>query len=443
MENIETKTEQWHHIITVDELDGLNRKVNVVYDAEGVNMAIEKAIDIATKQSSVKGYRPGKAPRKLVINTFKNEINETAKKLLTQEGILHACYEQKLVPLTTPRPEDMKIHDDGTFSCSVFMEVKPTINPTGYIGLSLKKQALDVEFFKSQMLRDLLENNAVNEAKSVVEDGCSVLADYWILLENTEINSGKDFNFTVSLNSEPPFGANLIGAKVSEIATAKIILSEDYKENAGKEAEVKIDVKSIIKKSLLTEDGLASKLGIESAEKMMESIRINAELYAQQRTRASLEEQVTDILTSVNTFEVPTQWVEDEMQYVTKQLGIQQIDANIQAIVYEMAVRNVKRTFILDAIYDAEKHLELTQQDVDNVLQSEAQAINVDVNELKQKMNDRKFFDAMMGAIKNQKVMDFILSTASIEEEAAHSCCGGCHNDCTDNCECNTKKEGE
>ena len=69
--------QQWHHVVTVEELGGLKRKVGVTYDAVAVKMAFDKASEGVSKKVMINGFRRGKAPRGLVERFCAKEI-ETA-----------------------------------------------------------------------------------------------------------------------------------------------------------------------------------------------------------------------------------------------------------------------------------------------------------------------------------------------------------------------------
>ena len=123
------ENKEWHHIVTIEELEGLKRKIQVTYDEEAVTMAFNKSCDIVAKQVQIKGFRKGKAPKQMVELQFHDKIKEVAGSLLSQEGFLHACFEHKITPLEEPVVENINFLFDGTFTCDIFVEIKPIINP--------------------------------------------------------------------------------------------------------------------------------------------------------------------------------------------------------------------------------------------------------------------------------------------------------------------------
>jgi len=119
--------QQWHHVAKVENLGDLRRRINVTYDAEAVKMAMDKATDLVGKKTAVKGFRRGKAPGRLVRAFCSKEIEATAKTMLTQEGYLHALFENKLQSLTEPDVDRAEFNRDGTFECSIEVDVRPKI----------------------------------------------------------------------------------------------------------------------------------------------------------------------------------------------------------------------------------------------------------------------------------------------------------------------------
>ena len=144
--------EEWHHVVTVEDLGGLNRKFHIAYDNEAVHMALDKSIKNINKNTQIKGFRRGKAPRQLIEVYYRKEIEQSASSMLTQEGFLHGCFENKIQPLGKPNVENAIFNIDGTFECDIIVEIRPNIEPKGYIGLQLDKPNVSVDEIKSKII---------------------------------------------------------------------------------------------------------------------------------------------------------------------------------------------------------------------------------------------------------------------------------------------------
>jgi trigger factor len=416
-EKTEVKEQEWHHVVTMEDLGGLKRKLHIIYDVEAVKMSLEKACEIVRKKVQVKGYRKGKAPKQLVEKFHKDHIDEVSISLLSQEGFLHACYEQKISPMSEPKMENAEFKMDGTFSCDIYLEVKPTIVPSGYLGIKLKKSEVDLNMIKNQMLQEIKQQHMSTENKKEVKNGYTVTLDFWTHVDGKEISSGKDQQFVVQEGVEPPFGGNLIGAKIGEMVKEKITMPEEIPTHGGKEAEVNLDIKCVCEKVEPTNEELVIRTQSPSYEELMNVIDRNAKMEADNQQRKGLEEQVIDKLIEMHEFDTPETWVSDEEKYLTNQLNLNKPDEEMLKTIHDMAERNVKRTFILESIYDAEQQLAVKKEEVEEVLESEAKRLGVVKSVLKKDLKSKNMMDGVVGMIKHGKVMSLIISQAQFEEE--------------------------
>lgn len=405
--------QEWHHVATIEDLGNLNKKINITYDSEAVEMAFKKATNIIRKGSRIKGFRQGRAPVQLVKNTYMKEIRKSASSLLESEGYLHACFENKLQPLGDPDIKFSQFNVDGTFSCEMVVEVKPTIEPTGYIGLQLTKQNINKEEIRDQLENEQRTEHMKQVPTDKVELGSFVEVDYIVNCEGAQISNGEGQTFIVSEGREPPFGENLVGKVVGERFTENITLPEQI-EDGGKSAEVDITIKNIFRKVLPTNEELVESMKAPSYEELMEAFDKRAEYIAKEKENQAIEEEIITKLLELHKFDVPIGWVEDEEKYLSSQLGINLEDENIKKYIKEMAERNVKRTFILEAIYDAEENLKVEKEEFDAWVEREASKRQVSSSTLLGDLKKNNMLDGVFGMIKHRKVLNFIISQANV-----------------------------
>lgn len=412
---IKEEQEKWHHVATVEELDGLNRKIHIVYDIEGVKMAIDKAVELVGKRVQIKGFRRGKAPKPLIETHCKKEIENTASTMLSQEGYLHACYENKFHALSEPKVENAEFYMDGTFSCDILLEIRPSIDPTGYLGLNLEKEDIDKDSIVRRNLEDARKQH-VNEVEiKEVEIESIVTLDFKVHKDGQELSSGVDHRFMINAGQEPPFGENLVGKSVGSALSEIITLPEEYKEIGGEQAIVDLVIKSIAKPVPPSDQELVERMSAPSLDELMDLFGRSADQEIAVKNQQLLEEQVIDKLLAFHEFEVPVKWVDDEEKYLYFQLGLQEdVDPEMKQHIRSMAERNVRRVFILDAIYDVEPSLKVQKEEFEQLLEQEAQAKGVSKLIVKKELQQKGMMDAAFGILKHKKVMNLILSQAII-----------------------------
>lgn len=417
------KKEEWHHVVTMEDLGDLKRKLHVVYDTTAVGMALDKSCELVGKRVQIKGFRRGKAPKPLVENYCREEIEKSASSLLTQEGFLHACFEQKIQPLGEPSMEGAEFHIDGTFSCDIILEVKPTIEVTGYVGIQLTKPKVDREEIRNRLIEEARTEHAVEVPLEEVTVGSIVALDFSVLGKDGEqISKEEDHHFMINKGQEPPFGENLVGKKIGDNFVESITLPEDMESHGGESADVHVTIKAAFERVPPNDEELVKSMQAPSNEKLMEAFSTRSEYEATTREMQALEEGVITKLLELHSFDVPSGWVSDEEKYLTNQLGLRgDIDSSIQQHIHKMAERNVRRTFILEAIYDSEPSLKVTKEEFESWLEKEAAHKQISPLVLKKDLQEQNMLDGVLGLVKHRKVMDFIIKQAQITTEGEES----------------------
>ena len=412
---------QWHHLVTVHELEGLKRRLDIVYDSEAVQMAFDKATTAIGRQANIKGFRRGRAPRAVVENFCRDDIRKGASSLLSQEGYLHAVYENSLAPMSKPDVKNAMLHMDGTFSCSIFIEVRPDVKLIGYIGLSLQKPEVDEGEIAKQLLDGLREKFTRMEDTSESAPGSMVTVDYRVYIGEDVLADMKGQTFMISPEGGSPLGENLNGMTVGETRDDKMTLPEDFASHGGEEADVRIELKQAQCPVKPSDEELAVAAAVEddtigSYDVLMTRVKQHATLEASKRIRQQLESQVVERLLKTHEFEVPVQWVDDEVKYLITQMNVQNPDEQVQTALRELAEKNVRRTFIMDAIYDAEKQLYVQPEEIKHFIAAEAARLGMPEIALRRRIIKQNMMDQIGGAVKNKKIMDFLIAGAHVGE---------------------------
>lgn len=427
-EQIVEKKEEWHHVVTVEDLGGLKRKIKIVYDTTGVKMAFDKACDLIGAHVQISGFRKGKAPKPLVQAHFREKIKEYAGELLAKEGYLHACFEQKFMALGEPKFENKEFGVDGTFGCDAVIEIRPEIKPSGYVGLQLKKPKADAGQLFNRNLDAAREQHASEKACDDVQPGRTATVSFVARVEGKEISSGKDHQFLIQNGQAAPFGENLCGMKVGETGFFELTAPEGT-EQAGQITSVEVTVTGITEKVPPTDTELAERTQAPSYEALIDALKKKAELDAMQQARQILEEEAIDRLLEMHQFDVPPGWVEEEEKYFMAQLGMSAVpDESIKGQIHNMAERNVRRSFMLEAIYEAEPNLRVTKEEFDATIEAEAERQQVSRLLLLDDLKKRNMIDGVVAMIKHKKVMDLVIGQANLvaedgTEAGSQECC--------------------
>ena len=127
--------------VTVDKMSACERHVTVVVPREDIDRYFDAEYDELTSKAEVPGFRPGKAPRKLVVSRFKEHVDEQVKGKLFMDSLAQVTEEHKFAAISEP---DMKLDavvmpDEGDLTFEFTVEVRPEFDLPEWKGLTIER----------------------------------------------------------------------------------------------------------------------------------------------------------------------------------------------------------------------------------------------------------------------------------------------------------------
>lgn len=142
--------------VEVKKVDALRRELSIEVPRERVSAAMEEIYKEIGKYAAIKGFRPGKVPRNLLVNSHgKIAQEETIKKLVPQayhEGIT----KENLSPIDLPEISQVALKE-GILTFVATLDIRPEIKTGDYKSIKVTPLATKVteedinktlEFFK-------------------------------------------------------------------------------------------------------------------------------------------------------------------------------------------------------------------------------------------------------------------------------------------------------
>ena len=94
--------------VTVQSLAPCKKLMRVEIEAQKVDETFEAVAKDFRREANLPGFRPGKAPREMVLRKYEKEIEGEAKRKLISEAYRAAVDEQKLDVLGHPDIEEIQ-----------------------------------------------------------------------------------------------------------------------------------------------------------------------------------------------------------------------------------------------------------------------------------------------------------------------------------------------
>ena len=140
-------------------LEGCRRQLRIEVEPETVKKAYQEVIRGAEKTAQIPGFRPGKAPREIIKERYRDIINKEIVEKLIPETYREALKEQDLKPVCEPEIIDLDMTEERLAYTALF-DVAPVVELESYSGLSLEKKEMQItEEEVNRVLEEVLTHN--------------------------------------------------------------------------------------------------------------------------------------------------------------------------------------------------------------------------------------------------------------------------------------------
>jgi trigger factor len=312
--------------------EGYQRKLAITVPATDVRDELDQAFRKLSRQVRLRGFRPGKAPRRVLEARFGTQVREDVAQSLIQASYSAAIAEQGLEPVGRPDLSafvEVTAKNDFTFTITV--DVKPDIALETYTNV-------DVVYPKWEIGQDEIDaavsRRLESEARLAEVTDRAVQAGDMALIELTASSGDEQVVHepgTMIRTEEDPYYTGiesmLAGLNVGDEKTASVTFAETARieEVAGRELDVQVKVIGIQATEVpeLT-DELATELGYEGGisglqAALKEQLGKGREELARNQARANMLEKLIEI----NQFDVPEGMIDTSLNMLVEELKMQ------------------------------------------------------------------------------------------------------------------------
>jgi len=142
--------------VEVKKVDALKRELRFEIPKDRVSKVMEGIYTEIGKHAKVKGFRPGKVPRHILVNSHAKLAQEETIKKLVPEVYHEGIGQQKLDPVDLPEISKVALKD-GVLTFTATLDIRPEVKPGNYKGIKITRKSSQVtdedvnktlEFFK-------------------------------------------------------------------------------------------------------------------------------------------------------------------------------------------------------------------------------------------------------------------------------------------------------
>lgn len=405
---------------------------------EAFEDAVQKAYLKNKSKISVPGFRPGKAPRKIIEKEYGESVfYEDAVNALYGPAIEDAVKEAELTLVTAPDVEVTEVSKDTGVKFKATCTTKPVVNIKDYKGIKVKKEvnAVTDEQVEHE-IGHMLERNArtISVDDRACQNGDDVVIDFEGFKDGVPFDGGKAEKFTLTLGSNqfiPGFEDQVVGHNVGDEFDINVTFPEDYqaKELAGAPVVFKIKLHEIKTTELpeLDDDFVKDTSDFNTVDELKADVRKKLEESAEKQADSKVESDIFEAVISKLEGEIPEVMydnkVNDMINDLSARLSQQGIDLNtylkftgmtmdsLKTTYREQAEKQVKLRLALEKIVELE-NIEANDEDIDKEYANIAEHYKMPVDTVKQYIRPEDIkLDVEVG-----KAVDMVKAEAVVEQ---------------------------
>jgi trigger factor len=425
---------------------GLKREYNIVLSASDLASRLDAQLaDLKTKVK-INGFRPGKVPvahlkrvygRSVMGEVVQDAINAANKQIVDDHG-LRLAQEPKVELPTDKDAIEAALEARGDLNFKVALEVLPKFEVGEFSDLTLDRPVADVEESEVEAaLQRLAQDRRVYADKgegAKAENFDRVTVDFVGTLNGEPFEGGTSEGIEVVLGSNtfiPGFEEQLLGAAAGERRAVQATFPEAYavRKLAGQKADFDVTVKAIAAPApFAVDDEFAKSLGVESLEKLKETVRERIAADYARASREKVKRKLLDALATRYSFELPEGLVEQEFASIWGQVEREQ-QASGRSFADEntteeaargeyraIAERRVRLGLLLAEI-GARADVKISDEEITQALIARARAFPGQEKQVWDfYRNNQQALAELRAPIYEEKVVDHILGLAKVED---------------------------
>jgi len=424
-------------VIKIEDLSPVKKKMLLEIPWNEVKDELDAAYHEVGKKAKIKGFRPGKVPRKILETYFKAQAEEETITNIVNKYYWQTLEEKGFAPVSRPEIDQDGIKENADFSFSASFETEQEFEPKNYKGIELEKEEIkvteeDVQKRIDEVRQMFATMEEVKEDRPVVA-GDFVVIDFEGSLNGEKYKELKADQYFLEIGSQrfvPGFEDQVAGMKNGETKEITVTFPADYHESkfAGQDVVFKVTVKNIREKKLPeTDESFVKNFEkYNSFEDFKNDVRKSLEEKAQQMAQVNLQNKITDILIRENEIDVPPSLVERQIYYMMIDTQKRMLSAGIDensAMEFGLKMKDkykgdaekiVKSFLILKKIAQKES-LAAEPAEVEQYLQEMALRSGRDYESFKKMHDSEESQDSLKMELMQKKVFDFIEQNANIK----------------------------
>jgi trigger factor len=427
--------------VDIRDVGPCKKHIKVTVAREAIDERLGEKYSELVADANVAGFRPGKAPRKLVERRFQKEVGDQVKTEVLLASLEQLAEDHDVAPLSAPNidPAQLELPREGPFTYEFEVEVRPQFDLPNYKGLKLKRPVHtftpeEVEQEEKRLLAPY--SQVVPKPEGKLQTGDVVIADVTTRYGDAVLSTMKESQFRVQEQVAfkdgvaSKFGAQLAGANGGESRIVDITLSDAVANPSlrGMMVQATFEIKEVktLRYPELTHEFLHN-FGVHTPEQLRELIGVVLERRLVNTQRQSAREQVIAQIAASSTWELPEDLLRRQarkalqrriMEMQSDGISEEEINGRIRMMqqdILESTRLSLKEHFVLQKIAETEK-IDVDEDDLNDEVERIAENLGETPRRIRARLEKEDMLDALAAEMIERKALDLILDTAEYED---------------------------
>ncbi len=397
--------------------------------AKEVTDTFSEVVSSFAPKVRIPGFRPGKAPRTVLIQKFSREVHQDVAERLVRGHFWNEAEQAGVQPISNPALEKVELRDGTDATMRLLFDVAPEVALPDYKKLDLTKRkrkigAADVD----EQLEGLRQRaTKLLPVDGPAEGGLLLTCDIKAKMQGRKPETYRDQ--VIELDAKRPFDQAMIGAKADETRTFEVEHGDDAPALAGRKVQYTVTVSDVRRREVPEiGDDLAKDLGESDLKALKAKVQSDLDEAAERDAESRMHATILDMLLDASPFEVPRSLVImqlddycNEFARAAAQQGLDPKRVNWNAYRQHRlndAERAVRSGYLLQAIGNAED-IQVADDEIDADIRSfmDENKVQTPFDAFKADLEKRGTTTEIKGRLRTDKIFNRLMGFATVKEE--------------------------
>ena len=309
--------------VSVESTIGLGRRMTVELPEEGVEQEVGTRLDNLMRTARIPGFRPGRAPRKVVASRFGAAVRDEVVGELLRTSFADALANEELRPAGEPRIDSLESAPGEGLRYTAVFEVYPKITLTGFDSVEVRRPTAEVKETDVDRMVETLRRRSRDwrEVSRGAQSGDRITFDIEGEVDGEPLEGSSGENRVVELGAGqalPDLESGLAGMEPGTERDVEVAYPDDHPSPvlAGRTAVMHVEARKVEEGVLPEVDAdFIQGLGVQSGEleEFRSNVRSNLERELEAAVAAVTSNRLLDALVERFPVEVPDVLVADEL----------------------------------------------------------------------------------------------------------------------------------